>query len=910
MVNILNENYEQLILNTLDTQDNLEDNDNNTTQIISHFTGIDPDGKSFVSLSGCKDEKCYEEIAPSNDIKTVNGPPNSGLVFYHTAIDKIKNYAPNKYFTLSTEERDNKQIFNIGRDDPYLSTYEKFNANGTPQDINGVDSLYGFPDSINYEGIKDENSVFRIEEEAGKADVFIRGDLHISGDFLVNGQNKFGTTINQTNIVSGGISQSLGGNVLEINATAHKNKKNIDGGFIIKRFQKESDRIYVEENFVLEQPEVSVANLNQPAVVSNFTSNKSSQYNSSNSDIIISSQQPSATNTDYYIAVIPGTSILPKSIQPSSTTTVSGYTREELGLDMIKIFNETGTELQVHWGQDASKHNQPSGNYNTKGWTPINLSSGNLVKDGQTNLFNIKFTKDSGHSQYINTDNQPSGFDAASISGIEIYHLKNSPTISTETDLNALGDVINIESEPEGVWSFKRATTADAFHYYNTAVDIQPESNNLGIQIPNNTEIEFLAEGFVISANPTVFYEQQTGFTKKYLQNHTDYSSLHNTLAGWYLVLCYDDGGNKRYIVRHINSAVCEEGPPAKLVVTIPELPEIPTSVYGWALFSKSHTGLIFDEGSDAFALTYLQKDNQDNILPSNYKQNSPDSLETIEKTNFAPLHVGPVYMNIADDETIPELSGKDLSIDLKGTGAETFKVNSGGQVFIRSNTYTGNNGIHIESTQGGVQIKSNKTLDLDGSSEIIIGSSTNSTIQIGGYQANTATIQSRRIHLAASSQQPESPADGVILLSGVVEEKVYTGKCIELYQSAQYKIKTEQADLVTITPTTNGDSCTMELNGPLVNVSDGTMKKNVETLENVSDKLRFQYRDDTPFDSDMVHLGIIAQEVEKVFPELVIDSNKGYKTMNYVSLTAVLLQALKEQQTQIDDLKKFIEKM
>ena len=31
---------------------------------------------------------------------------------------------------------------------------------------------------------------------------------------------------------------------------------------------------------------------------------------------------------------------------------------------------------------------------------------------------------------------------------------------------------------------------------------------------------------------------------------------------------------------------------------------------------------------------------------------------------------------------------------------------------------------------------------------------------------------------------------------------------------------------------------------------------------------------------------------------------------MNYVSLTAVLLQALKEQQTQIDDLKKFIEKM
>ena len=96
-------------------------------------------------------------------------------------------------------------------------------------------------------------------------------------------------------------------------------------------------------------------------------------------------------------------------------------------------------------------------------------------------------------------------------------------------------------------------------------------------------------------------------------------------------------------------------------------------------------------------------------------------------------------------------------------------------------------------------------------------------------------------------------------------------------------------------------------------NVSDGNMK-NVETLENVSDKLReirgvkFQYSDDSPFDSEMKHYGIIAQEVERVFPELVVDSNKGYKTMNYVSLTAVLLQALKEQQNQIDELKQYLE--
>ena len=32
--------------------------------------------------------------------------------------------------------------------------------------------------------------------------------------------------------------------------------------------------------------------------------------------------------------------------------TKEGYTRSELGRDMIRVFDETGVELQVHWGKD------------------------------------------------------------------------------------------------------------------------------------------------------------------------------------------------------------------------------------------------------------------------------------------------------------------------------------------------------------------------------------------------------------------------------------------------------------------------------------------------------------------------------------------------------------------------------
>jgi len=50
--------------------------------------------------------------------------------------------------------------------------------------------------------------------------------------------------------------------------------------------------------------------------------------------------------------------------------------------------------------------------------------------------------------------------------------------------------------------------------------------------------------------------------------------------------------------------------------------------------------------------------------------------------------------------------------------------------------------------------------------------------------------------------------------------------------------------------------------------------------------------------------VGVLAQEVEKLYPELVSTAPNGYKAVNYSQLTPVLLEALKEQQQQIDTLK------
>ena len=49
--------------------------------------------------------------------------------------------------------------------------------------------------------------------------------------------------------------------------------------------------------------------------------------------------------------------------------------------------------------------------------------------------------------------------------------------------------------------------------------------------------------------------------------------------------------------------------------------------------------------------------------------------------------------------------------------------------------------------------------------------------------------------------------------------------------------------------------------------------------------------------------VGVIAQEVEKILPEVVETRGNGYKAVKYEKLTALLIQAVNEQQQQIESL-------
>jgi hypothetical protein len=54
--------------------------------------------------------------------------------------------------------------------------------------------------------------------------------------------------------------------------------------------------------------------------------------------------------------------------------------------------------------------------------------------------------------------------------------------------------------------------------------------------------------------------------------------------------------------------------------------------------------------------------------------------------------------------------------------------------------------------------------------------------------------------------------------------------------------------------------------------------------------------------------IGVLAQEVEGVFPQLVATSEAGYKSVEYNGLTAVLLEAVKELKAENEALRQRVE--
>jgi len=137
--------------------------------------------------------------------------------------------------------------------------------------------------------------------------------------------------------------------------------------------------------------------------------------------------------------------------------------------------------------------------------------------------------------------------------------------------------------------------------------------------------------------------------------------------------------------------------------------------------------------------------------------------------------------------------------------------------------------------------------------------------------------------------------------------------------QSFDYIIRKGNVGIGTNEPraklTVAGDisgSGTLRMNGDIIAYysSDERLKDNLIPISSASYKItqiggyEFYWNKESK-DYAGHDVGVIAQEIEKVLPEVVITRQDGYKAVKYEKIIPLLVQGLKEQQEEINQLKK-----
>jgi hypothetical protein len=112
-----------------------------------------------------------------------------------------------------------------------------------------------------------------------------------------------------------------------------------------------------------------------------------------------------------------------------------------------------------------------------------------------------------------------------------------------------------------------------------------------------------------------------------------------------------------------------------------------------------------------------------------------------------------------------------------------------------------------------------------------------------------------------------------------------------------------------------------LDVNGPIrcqyvYEISDKRFKKNINTISSALEKVlkirgaNYEYKTNEFADkgfSEGKNYGFIAQELKEVLPELVKQDDEGYYSVNYSGVIPVLVEAIKEQQKEIAELKQLI---
>ena len=253
---------------------------------------------------------------------------------------------------------------------------------------------------------------------------------------------------------------------------------------------------------------------------------------------------------------------------------------------------------------------------------------------------------------------------------------------------------------------------------------------------------------------------------------------------------------------------------------------------------------------------------------------------------------------------TVERSSSANASIEFKNTSDSMFcglTTNGTGFAIDDDDNLASSPMLFVQTSDGNVGIANDsptEKLDVTGNAKVSgnvscanLSSSTDGNTSISlldtghGFSASTLSLSNggRDLDIKAPKDIRLKPTDGE---SGIVIE---SNGPVELYNDNSKKLETTSSG-ITVT-------------GTVTETSDIALKENIQPLNNVLDKVKqltgYQYNF---VNSEKTSMGVIAQDVEKVFPELV-HGEEGEKSLQYSGLVGALIESVKELSTKVADL-------
>ena len=302
------------------------------------------------------------------------------------------------------------------------------------------------------------------------------------------------------------------------------------------------------------------------------------------------------------------------------------------------------------------------------------------------------------------------------------------------------------------------------------------------------------------------------------------------------------------------------------------------------------------------------------------------DGGADITMATFDGSDAGTLILN--HDLTLPDggktIFGAGSDLQIQHDGSHSYIQNSTGNLNLQGKS--GEDSVVI-IPDGGVQLSHNnvKKFETTAAGVDVVGTITPSGVITAdaGVVVDNITIDGTQIDLSSGDLTLDVAGDIILDTAG---GQVYLAKAgtnigrIEDDGSQNFRFASEVQDKdITFAGNDGGSgiiALTLDMSAggaatfssDVTAFSDERLKENIETIPNALDKvcqMRGVTFNRTDFDGEK-QMGVIAQEVEKIIPEVVKedDSEDKIKSVAYGNMVGVLIEAIKDLKAEVDDLK------